>query len=67
MPAQKARSPVPVRTTARTAGSASASFDRLAEARMHRRVEGVARLGAVEADDEDVAAPLAHELVGHRP
>jgi len=33
----------------------------------HRRVDGVARLGTVEGDEQDAVAPLGeHRIVGHR-
>ena len=40
-------------------------FDRLREAGHHGGVERVARLGPIQASDEDVAAPLAYDLIAH--
>ena len=62
MPAQNARSPVPVSTTARISGSFSASPHRLTDAADDRRGQRVARLRPVEPGDQDVALSLAYEF-----
>ena len=63
MPAQNARSPVPVSTTARTSGSDSASTIAAPIARDQRRRQRVAGLGSVQAERRGRASsPLADEL-----
>ena len=58
IPAQNARSPVPVSTTARTSGSASASTRAGAQRAGERRGQRVAGLGPVEAQHRHGVAPL---------
>ena len=62
MPEQKARSPVPVRTTARTSGSDSASRMAVPERVDQARRQGVAGLGPVEPEERERALALAHQL-----
>jgi hypothetical protein len=62
MPAQKARVPVPVNTTARTPGVGVGVDDRGPEGVDQRRRERVAGLGPVQPHDRHRAAPLADEL-----
>ena len=63
MPLEKARSPVPVTTSARTTGSDSASVTAAPNERIERGVEGIARLGAIEPQDDDMVVLLDDELV----
>ena len=67
MPAQNARSPVPVSTTARMSGVSLGVDDGSADRPDQLGRQRVARLRTVEPGDEDRAALLAHELgVGAR-